>query len=107
LLLVKGERPLAFFTSVFAALAALAGALGTPVVLAYLDTGLVPRLPLAVMTMGIVVLAFLSLACGFILDTVTRGRIEMKRLHYLSFAAPGKPGHRTPREQANFGGSNL
>ncbi len=105
-LLVKGERPLAFFTAMFAAFAALAGALGTPVVLTYVDTGLVPRLPSAILTMGIVVLAFLSLACGFILDTVTRGRTEMKRLHYLSLPAPGEPGQRTGRDQAKIGGSH-
>jgi Glycosyl transferase family 2 len=90
--LVKGERPLAFFTSVFAALAACSTLLGTPVVATYLETGLVPRLPLAVLSMGIMVVAVLSLASGFILDTVTRGRTEMKRLHYLNFAAPGEPG---------------
>jgi hypothetical protein len=82
--LVKGERPLAFFTGVFALLAAVAIALGAPVVATFLETGLVPRLPTAVLSTGIIVLAFLSLAAGFILDTVTRGRTEMKRLHYLS-----------------------
>jgi hypothetical protein len=88
--LVKGERPLAFFTGVFALLAALSVALGAPVVATFLETGLVPRLPTAVLSTGLTVLAFLSLAAGFILDTVTRGRTEMKRLHYLSLHAPGE-----------------
>jgi len=55
----------------------------------FIETGLVPRLPTAVLAMGLVVLAFLSLACGLVLDTVTRGRVETKRLHYLSLPAPG------------------
>jgi hypothetical protein len=97
-LLVKGERPLAFFSAVFAALTALAGALGAPVVVTYFETGLVPRLPTAILTMGIILLGFLSLACGFVLDTVTRGRTEMKRLHYLSLPAPGEAGRRTARD---------
>jgi hypothetical protein len=97
-LLVKGERPLAFFSIVSAALAALAGALSTPVVLTYFETGLVPRLPLAILTMGIILLGFVGLACGFILDTVTRGRTEMKRLHYLGLPAPGETGRTTPRD---------
>jgi hypothetical protein len=69
--------------------------LGIPVVLIYMQTGLVPRLPLAVVAMGIMLLAFLSLASGFVLDTVTRGRTEMKRLHYLSLPAPGEAGRRS------------
>ena len=88
--LVKGERPLAFFTVVFALLAAFALGLGGPVVATFLETGLVPRLPTAVLSTGLMLLAFLSLAAGFILDTVTRGRTEMKRLHYLSLQAPGE-----------------
>ena len=102
--LVKGERPLAFFAGVFGGLIALSSALGTPVVLTYLQTGQVPRLPTAVMTMGIVVLAFLSLASGFVLDTVTRGRTEMKRLHYLSLRAPGGPDRRNACDLASFHG---
>jgi len=88
--LVKGERPLAFFTGVFALLAAFAITLGASVVATFVETGLVPRLPTAVLSTGLMVLAFLSLAAGFILDTVTRGRTEMKRLHYLSLHAPGE-----------------
>jgi len=62
--------------------------LGVPVVLEYLKTGLVPRLPTAVLSMGLMLLAFLSLASGLILDTVTRGRWELKRLAYLAVSSP-------------------
>jgi len=93
--LVKGERPLAFFTAVFAALAAVALALAVPILVTFAETGLVPRLPTAVLATGVMLLAFLSLVCGFVLDTVTRGRNEMKRLHYLSLPPPGdRPGDR-------------
>lgn len=89
-LLIKGERPLAFFSTVFAVLAALATGLAAPVAVTFVETSLVPRLPTAVLATGVMLLAFLSLVCGFVLDTVTRGRIEMKRLHYLSLPTPGE-----------------
>ena len=72
------------------ALIRLSVALIAPVAVTFLQTGLVPRLPTAVLAMGIVVLAFLGLTCGLVLDTVTRARVEMKRLHYLSLPAPGE-----------------
>lgn len=84
LILVKEERPLAFFSLLFLLLQVLAVILAAPILLTYMETGLVPRLPTAVLSTGISLLAFLSLTCGFVLDTVTRGRREMKRLHYLS-----------------------
>jgi hypothetical protein len=93
-LLIKGERPLAFFSVVFAILAAAALALAIPVAVTFFETGLVPRLPTAVLAASTMLLAFLSLACGFVLDTVTRGRIEMKRLHYLRLPAPGETARR-------------
>jgi len=82
--LIKQEKPLQFFASISALLALLSTALAVPVVRTFLSTGLVPRLPTAVLSMGIMLLAFLSLVCGLILETVTRGRVEAKRLHYLS-----------------------
>ena len=82
--LVKEERPLQFFASIFAALATASIGLGIPVVVAFMRTGLVNRLPTAVLAMGLMIVAFLSLTCGLILDTVTRGRRELKRLLYLS-----------------------
>jgi glycosyltransferase involved in cell wall biosynthesis len=84
LVLVKEERPLPFFGAIALVLAVGALAFATPVILTYMDTGLVPRLPTAVLATGMVILGFLSLTCGLILDTVTRGRREMKRLYYLS-----------------------
>jgi glycosyltransferase involved in cell wall biosynthesis len=82
-ILVKEERPLAFFSICFIVLAVLALLLGWPLIATFLETGLVPRLPTAVLSTGLIILAFLSLACGLILDTVTRGRRELRRLHYL------------------------
>jgi hypothetical protein len=58
--------------------------LGVPIVGEFLKTGLVPRLPTAVLATGLMILAFLSFTCGLILQTVTHGRLELKRLHYLS-----------------------
>jgi glycosyltransferase involved in cell wall biosynthesis len=85
--LVKEERPLQFFGGVFGALAAASLALAWPLLLTYLETGLVPRFPTAILSSALMLLAFLSLACGAILDTVTRGRRELKRLHYLAVRA--------------------
>jgi len=86
--LVKEERPLPFFSIVAGLFLAVALALGWGVVAEFVATGLVPRLPTAVLAMGLVILSFLSLACGLILDTVTRGRKEAKRMRYLSLPAP-------------------
>ena len=82
--LVKEERPLQFFSVIFAILTAVSLALGIPVVMQFLETGLVGRLPSAVLATGLMILAFLSLFCGLVLDTVTRGRRELKRLVYLA-----------------------
>jgi glycosyltransferase involved in cell wall biosynthesis len=89
--LFREERPLQFFLFWFAVLFALSAALGTPVVTEYLRTGLVPRLPTAVLATGIMLLAFLSLMSGLILDTVTRGRRELRRIAYLAIPATGDP----------------
>ncbi|MDP3695925.1 MAG: hypothetical protein Q8R42_07420, partial [Desulfocapsaceae bacterium] len=91
--LFKKERPLIFFTILFGLLAAISLGLATPILLTYADTGLVPRFPTAILATGIMLLACLSLACGLILDTVTHGRRELKRLRYLTVAAPGPDGH--------------
>jgi glycosyltransferase involved in cell wall biosynthesis len=88
LVLTKEERPLAFFSAVFGALTLVALVLSYPILVTYEQTGLVPRFPTAILATGIMLLAFLALACGMILDTVTRGRRELKRLHYLSISAP-------------------
>lgn len=87
--LFREERPLLFFGLCFAVLALSSLVLTYPVLLTYLETGLVPRFPTAILATGMMILAFLSLAAGFILDTVTRGRLEMKRLTYLAIPAVG------------------
>jgi hypothetical protein len=87
LMLVKDERPLPFFSLCGTALLLLGLAFGTSVVLEFLRTGLVPRLPTAILAAALVALSFLSFACGLILDSVGRGRREMKRLAYLGIEA--------------------
>jgi glycosyltransferase involved in cell wall biosynthesis len=82
--LVKEERPLQFFSAIFFVLCAASLVVAWPVVTTYFATGLVPRLPSAVLATGLALLASLSLVCGLVLDTVTRGRRELKRLFYLS-----------------------
>ncbi len=86
--LLRRERPLVFFTVICALLVVLSLVFGIPVVVEYVETGLVPRLPTAVLSTGLMVLAFLSLASGLILDTVTRGRWELKRLADLAVRSP-------------------
>ncbi len=85
--LVKEERPLLFFAGIGTIFVAIALALGLPVVMDYARTGLVPRLPTALLSATFVILAFLSLFCGLILDSVARGRKEIKRIAYLSLRA--------------------
>lgn len=86
--LVREERPFIFFGALFGIFALLSLILGIPVVLEYLHTGYVPRLPTAVLAVALMLLAFLSLFSGLILDTVTRGRWELKRLSYLAITGP-------------------
>jgi len=86
-LLVKEERPLPFFAAIAAVLLLAAVVLFVPVLAEFLHTGLVPRLPTAVLATGLVLLSSLSLTCGLILDSVTRGRKELKRLAYLAIPA--------------------
>lgn len=87
-LLVKEERPLRFFASVAVLLMIVALVLGWPLLTTYLETGLVPRLPTAIAVTGLTILSFMSFVAGLILDTVTLGRREMKRLHYLGLQGP-------------------
>jgi hypothetical protein len=95
--LYRSERPLPFFSALGAALASISIGLAVPVVVTYLEQGLVPRLPTAVLSTGLMILAFLAIASGLVLDTVTRGRREMKRLAYLGQRAPGgKSARRAP-----------
>jgi glycosyltransferase involved in cell wall biosynthesis len=86
--LYRSERPLAFFSRIGLTLAAVAIVLAIPIFITFFETGLVPRLPTAVLATGLMLLACLSLASGLILDTVTRGRREVKLLAYLQHRAP-------------------
>lgn len=86
----RAERPLSLFGALGLALAIMSVGLAIPIFITYLQEGLVPRLPTAVLSTGLMLLAFLSFACGLILDTVTRGRREMKLLAYLALRAPGE-----------------
>ena len=90
--LYRTERPLSFFSGIGLVLAVASIALAVPIFVTYFETGLVPRLPTAMLSTGLMILAWLSAAIGLVLDTVTRGRREMKRLVYLALRAPGKKG---------------
>ncbi|MBI1209547.1 MAG: glycosyltransferase [Azospirillum sp.] len=96
LTLVKEERPLQFFSAVFGVLTSASVVLAWPVVVTYMETGLVPRFPTALLATGTMLLGFLSLTCGLILDTVTRGRKEAKRMRYLDSPAPPSPAPPSP-----------
>ena len=93
--LYRAERPLSLFGGLGIALAIISVGLAIPIFITYVQEGLVPRLPTAVLSTGLMVLAFLSLACGLILDTVTRGRRELKLLAYLALRAPGEERRRS------------
>jgi glycosyltransferase involved in cell wall biosynthesis len=87
MMLVKEERPLQFFSVSALIFAVLSVALAIPVVNEFVRTGLVPRLPTAVLATALMLASFLSLACGLILESVARGRKELKRMVYLSIPA--------------------
>ena len=86
--LYRIERPVLFYGGIGALLLTLAVVLAVPLVITYLNTGLVPRFPTAILVTGITIVAVLCFFAGLILDTVTRGRREVRRLYYLSLAAP-------------------
>lgn len=88
--LFKTEKPLAFFSIGFALCIVLAAILVSPVLYTYFVTGLVPRLPTFVFSCGLILLGVILLICGLVLDTVTRGRNETKRLAYLAIPAPSR-----------------
>jgi glycosyltransferase involved in cell wall biosynthesis len=90
LALYRAERPLSFFSIIGLALAIVSIVLAIPIFITYVETGLVPRFPTAILSMGLMMLASLSGAVGLVLDTVSRGRRETKLLAYLSHRAPGE-----------------
>lgn len=97
--LVREFRPVLFYGAGAVVLAALSLLLAVPVVVTYLETGLVPRLPTAILATGTMLLAFLSATSGLILESVSRGRWEQKRMAYLSLpsvrALAARTGQRT------------
>jgi glycosyltransferase involved in cell wall biosynthesis len=93
--LYRAERPLPLFTGLGISLAIVAIGIAIPIFVTYLEEGLVPRLPTAILSTGLMLLAFLSIACGLILDTVTRGRRELKLLAYLAQRAPAEERRRS------------
>ena len=90
--LYRSEKPLRFFTVIGLFLALVSIGLAIPVIITYLEQGLVPRLPTAVLSTGLMIVAVLSISSGLVLDTVTRGRREMKLLAYLSQSSRVHPG---------------
>ena len=86
----RAERPLPLFMGIGASLAIVSVGLAIPIFVTYLQESTVSRLPTTVLSTGLMVLAFLSIACGLILDTVTRGRRELKLLAYLAQRAPAE-----------------
>ena len=80
---IKEERPFQFFSLISFILAITSILLAIPILIEYLETGLVPRFPTAILCSGLMILSFLSFYAGLILDTVTTSRREMKRLYYL------------------------
>jgi glycosyltransferase involved in cell wall biosynthesis len=88
--LYRSEKPLRFFTAIGIALALIAIGLAVPLIGTYIEHGNVPRFPTAILSTGLMILAVLSVSSGLVLDTVTRGRREMKLLAYLSQPAMNK-----------------
>ena len=82
--LYRSEKPLRFFTAIGFFLALVSIGLAIPVIVTYLEEGIVPRLPTAVLSMGLMIFAVMSVSSGLVLDTVTRGRREIKLLAYLA-----------------------
>lgn len=89
--LYRSERPLTFFSAIGIALAAVSVILAIPIFVTFVEQGIVPRIPTAILATGLMLLAFLSIVAGLVLDTVTRGRREMKLIAFLQ--------HRAPRER--------
>ena len=87
----RAERPLPFFSAIGIALAFVSVGLAIPIFITFVHEGIVPRFPTAILSTGLMLAALLATACGLVLDTVTRGRREIKLLAYLRYGAPGDP----------------
>lgn len=81
--LLKETHPVRFYGSLALCAMLLSLGLGAPIIMTYMETGLVPRFPTAILSMGLALMAVILSACGMILDSVAQGRIETKRLAYL------------------------
>ena len=105
LTLVRDGKPIPFFFAIAGLLAAAAIILAVPIVGTFMETGLVPRFPTAILATGMMVVAVVSVACGLILDSISRGRVEMKRLHFLSLVGPRptRPHHGEPPSHGQGG----
>jgi glycosyltransferase involved in cell wall biosynthesis len=88
--LFRSERPLAFFSGLGIMLAIVSVGFSIPIFVTYFEQGIVPRVPTAILSTGLMLLAFLAIVAGLVLDTVTRGRREMKLIAYLQQRAPGE-----------------
>ena len=95
--LYRSERPLGFFSGIGISLAIMSVGFAIPILVTYLHEGIVPRLPTAVLSTGLMIIAALAITCGLVLDTVTRGRREIKLLAYLAQRAPGEASGRRDR----------
>ncbi|MDR2724206.1 MAG: glycosyltransferase [Holosporaceae bacterium] len=84
--LLKETRPLFFFGIIFLLLFLISIIISYPVVVTFINTGLVPRFPTTILSSGLTILSFLSLACGIIMDSISKARREVKKLHYLHFS---------------------
>ena len=91
--LIRDERPMQFFFGLGLVLILFSIGIAWPIFVEFFRTGLVPRLPSAVLSVALTLSGLLAFACGLILDTTTRGRREMKRLAYLSLKGPDSGGH--------------
>jgi len=87
---LKDVRPLLFFASLALIFAIISLVLAVPVIATYLETGLVPRFPTAILATGVMLVAFLFAACALILDSVASMRWEAKRAAYLREPVPGR-----------------
>lgn len=87
-MLAKETRPAAFFGAIGLGMALLAMLISVPLVFTYFETGLVPRVPTAILSTGLVIIGSITAVCGLILDSLARARLEAKRAVFLGFEVP-------------------
>jgi hypothetical protein len=92
-MMCRALKPFRFHGTIFVALFAIALGLAAPVVATYFETGLVPRLPTAILAASIMQVAFVSLTCGIVIEAVSASRREFKRMRYLDLAGPDAERH--------------